>query len=146
MSRPRAGVLLQAPISVLHPVYVCQLNYLYSHPNLSCKRVTCDVQVFFFKYNDPSYVKVERVDVMVMLASERNVDQVRHRAVSSPIPHLFFSRHFTISPALGSKRLYGHSRVCAQCRPGAISFLSDTMYVSINFRSSPSKKNINLIF
>ena len=34
------------------------------------------VQVFFCKYNDPSYVKVEKVDVMVMLASERNVDQV----------------------------------------------------------------------
>ncbi|KAJ1479608.1 armadillo-type protein [Baffinella frigidus] len=35
-----------------------------------------EIKVFFCKYNDPSYVKVEKVDVMVMLASERNVDQV----------------------------------------------------------------------
>jgi len=35
-----------------------------------------EIKVFFCKYNDPSYVKMQKVDVMVMLASERNVDQV----------------------------------------------------------------------
>lgn len=30
--------------------------------------------MFFCKYNDPPYVKVEKLDVMVRLASERNVD------------------------------------------------------------------------
>lgn len=32
------------------------------------------MRVFFCKYNDPPYVKVEKLDVMVRLASERNVD------------------------------------------------------------------------
>eukprot|EP00286_Rhodomonas_abbreviata_P008403 CAMPEP_0181322904 /NCGR_PEP_ID=MMETSP1101-20121128/19483_1 /TAXON_ID=46948 /ORGANISM="Rhodomonas abbreviata, Strain Caron Lab Isolate" /LENGTH=649 /DNA_ID=CAMNT_0023430861 /DNA_START=181 /DNA_END=2127 /DNA_ORIENTATION=+ len=35
-----------------------------------------DTKVFFCKYNDPTYVKMEKVDVMVMLASEKNVEQV----------------------------------------------------------------------
>merc|ERR1719316_218695 len=35
-----------------------------------------DVKMFFCKYNDPVYVKLEKVDIMVMLVSERNVDQV----------------------------------------------------------------------
>uniref|UniRef100_A0A7S4UU97 AP complex subunit beta n=1 Tax=Guillardia theta TaxID=55529 RepID=A0A7S4UU97_GUITH len=35
-----------------------------------------DIKVFFCKYNDPTYVKVEKVDVMVMLANERTVEQV----------------------------------------------------------------------
>lgn len=33
-----------------------------------------EMRVFFCKYNDPPYVKVEKLDVMVRLASERNVD------------------------------------------------------------------------
>lgn len=35
-----------------------------------------DIKVFFCKYNDPTYVKLEKVDVMVMLCSDKNVDQV----------------------------------------------------------------------
>mmetsp|Transcript_21443 Transcript_21443/g.50438 ORF Transcript_21443/g.50438 Transcript_21443/m.50438 type:complete len:907 (-) Transcript_21443:82-2802(-) len=35
-----------------------------------------EIKVFFCKYNDPIYVKMEKLEVMVMLASERNVDQV----------------------------------------------------------------------
>ena len=34
------------------------------------------VQVFFCKYNDPAYVKMEKLEIMVRLASERNIDQV----------------------------------------------------------------------
>ena len=34
------------------------------------------MQVFFCKYNDPSYVKMEKLDIMTRLASERNIDQV----------------------------------------------------------------------
>ena len=34
------------------------------------------VQVFFCKYNDPIYVKLEKLDIMIALASERNIDQV----------------------------------------------------------------------
>jgi len=32
--------------------------------------------MFFCKYNDPVYVKLEKVDIMVMLVSERNYEQV----------------------------------------------------------------------
>jgi AP-1 complex subunit beta-1 len=32
------------------------------------------MRVFFCKYNDPLYVKVEKLDIMVQLASENNVD------------------------------------------------------------------------
>jgi vesicle coat complex subunit len=44
---------------------------------LSCVR-SCGraVQVFFCKYNDPIYVKMEKLEIMIQLASERNIDQV----------------------------------------------------------------------
>lgn len=38
--------------------------------------LAADVKMFFCKYNDPVYVKLEKVDIMVMLVSERNVEQV----------------------------------------------------------------------
>lgn len=33
-----------------------------------------EMRVFFCKYNDPLYVKIEKLDIMVRLASENNVD------------------------------------------------------------------------
>ena len=33
-----------------------------------------EMRVFFCKYNDPEYVKVEKLDIMVRLASDHNVD------------------------------------------------------------------------
>lgn len=33
-----------------------------------------EMRVFFCKYNDPLYVKVEKLDIMVRLANEQNVD------------------------------------------------------------------------
>ena len=35
-----------------------------------------DIRVFFCKYNDPVYVKIEKLEILVKLASERNLDQV----------------------------------------------------------------------
>ena len=35
-----------------------------------------DVKVFFCKYNDPIYVKLEKLEIMIRLVNERNVDQV----------------------------------------------------------------------
>mmetsp|Transcript_64637 Transcript_64637/g.116295 ORF Transcript_64637/g.116295 Transcript_64637/m.116295 type:complete len:943 (-) Transcript_64637:47-2875(-) len=35
-----------------------------------------DIRMFVCKYNDPLYVKLEKIAVMVQLASEKNVDQV----------------------------------------------------------------------
>lgn len=32
--------------------------------------------MFFCKYNDPIYVKLEKLEIMIMLASDRNIDQV----------------------------------------------------------------------
>lgn len=44
-----------------------------------CIEVACSVvglQVFFCKYNDPIYVKMEKLEIMIKLASEKNIDQV----------------------------------------------------------------------
>lgn len=39
-----------------------------------------EVKVFFCKYNDPLYVKMEKLEIMIQLANEKNIDQVRwHR-------------------------------------------------------------------
>lgn len=32
--------------------------------------------MFFCKYNDPIYVKMEKLEIMIKLASDRNIDQV----------------------------------------------------------------------
>lgn len=32
--------------------------------------------MFFCKYNDPIYVKMEKLEIMIKLANERNIDQV----------------------------------------------------------------------
>jgi len=38
--------------------------------------LAADVKMFFCKYNDPVYVKMEKVDIMVMLVTEKNFEQV----------------------------------------------------------------------
>lgn len=35
-----------------------------------------EIKVFFCKYNDPIYVKMEKLEIIIRLVSERNVDQV----------------------------------------------------------------------
>eukprot|EP01027_Heterolobosea_sp_BB2_P027382 GEZU01042735.1.p1 GENE.GEZU01042735.1~~GEZU01042735.1.p1 ORF type:complete len:934 (-),score=381.24 GEZU01042735.1:29-2830(-) len=35
-----------------------------------------EIKVFFCKYNDPIYVKMEKLEIMIKLASERNIDTV----------------------------------------------------------------------
>jgi AP-1 complex subunit beta-1 len=35
------------------------------------------LQVFFCKYNDPAYVKMEKLDIMMKLVNEKNIDQAR---------------------------------------------------------------------
>ena len=37
-----------------------------------------EIKVFFCKYNDPIYVKLEKLEVMVKLADLKNIDQVLH--------------------------------------------------------------------
>lgn len=36
------------------------------------------MKVFFVKYNDPIYVKLEKLDIMIRLASQANIAQVPH--------------------------------------------------------------------
>jgi len=36
--------------------------------------LSSEMRVFFCKYNDPPYLKVEKLDIMIKLASEKNVD------------------------------------------------------------------------
>jgi AP-1 complex subunit beta-1 len=33
-----------------------------------------EMRIFFCKYNDPPYIKVEKLDIMIRLAGEKNVD------------------------------------------------------------------------
>ena len=35
--------------------------------------------MFFCKYNDPIYVKMEKLEIMIKLASDRNIDQVQNQ-------------------------------------------------------------------
>lgn len=34
------------------------------------------MRVFFCKYNDPVYVKLEKIDILVKVAEEKNVDPI----------------------------------------------------------------------
>ncbi|RZR99163.1 hypothetical protein BHM03_00028663 [Ensete ventricosum] len=43
----------------------------------NCAVVLSAVKVFFCKYNDPIYVKMEKLEIMIKLASDRNIDQVQ---------------------------------------------------------------------
>ncbi len=38
--------------------------------------LTHELRVFFIKYNDPIYVKMEKLEIMIMLSSEKNIEQV----------------------------------------------------------------------
>ena len=35
-----------------------------------------EMRVFFCKYNDPPYVKLEKLEIMIKLANDKNVDQL----------------------------------------------------------------------
>lgn len=35
-----------------------------------------EMRVFFCKYNDPPYVKLEKLEIMIRLCNDRNVDQL----------------------------------------------------------------------
>jgi len=36
--------------------------------------LSSEMRVFFCRYTDPAYVKVEKLDIMIRLAAEKNVD------------------------------------------------------------------------
>ncbi|XP_029066601.1 AP-2 complex subunit beta-like [Monodon monoceros] len=56
---------------------------IYASPYLSCVSVyhrpeilKQEIKVFFVKYNDPICVKLEKLDIMIRLASQANIAQV----------------------------------------------------------------------
>ena len=44
-----------------------------------------EMKVFFVKYNDPIYVKLEKLDIMIRLASQANIAQVTVSVQTSDI-------------------------------------------------------------
>lgn len=38
--------------------------------------LTKEMRVFFCKYNDPPYVKLEKLEIMIRIANERNIEQL----------------------------------------------------------------------
>lgn len=38
--------------------------------------LTKEIRVFFCKYNDPPYVKLEKLEIMIRIANEKNIDQL----------------------------------------------------------------------
>lgn len=43
-----------------------------------------EMKVFFVKYNDPIYVKLEKLDIMIRLASQANIAQVSEMPPTLP--------------------------------------------------------------
>lgn len=63
---------------------------VYTSPSLPCISIhhrpeilKQEIKVFFVKYNDPIYVKLEKLDIMIRLASQANIAQVRLKVDSS---------------------------------------------------------------
>ena len=52
-----------------------------------------EMRIFFCKYTDPLYVKVEKLDIMVKLASEHNVD-VLLSELKECVTHSFLTTGF----------------------------------------------------
>ena len=72
------------------------------------------MKVFFVKYNDPIYVKLEKLDIMIRLASQANIAQVTSRpgrrpSIKAPqISHLFES-------LLLIQQISYHLVICCRC-------------------------------
>lgn len=58
------------------------------------------MKVFFVKYNDPIYVKLEKLDIMIRLASQANIAQVIKQLQKNSVLYLVISDNFTEIDAL----------------------------------------------
>lgn len=47
-----------------------------SPTSLTWKILKGEMKVFFVQYNDPVYVQVEKIELMIMLATDDNIDLV----------------------------------------------------------------------
>lgn len=52
------------------------VSFVFGSSRSILRRLVSCPQVFFCKYNDPIYVKMEKLEIMIKLASDRNIDQV----------------------------------------------------------------------
>lgn len=62
-------------VSILQVQYVALRNInliIQKRPDI----LKHEMKVFFVKYNDPIYVKLEKLDIMIRLASQNNIAQV----------------------------------------------------------------------
>ena len=64
--------LLSSEPEIQYVALRCISLIVQQYPNI----LAHEVKVFFCKYNDPIYVKTEKLEVMILLASEKNIDQV----------------------------------------------------------------------
>ena len=52
--------------------YIVNIHVLYFSPEI----LRDDIKVFFVKYNDPIYVKLEKLDVMIRLCTTQNIASI----------------------------------------------------------------------
>merc|ERR1719163_159624 len=70
---PPLVTLSQSPQSEIQYVALRNINLVVQkRPDLLVHKI----KVFFCKYSDPIYVKMEKLEILVRLASERNIDQL----------------------------------------------------------------------
>ncbi len=57
--------------------YICiSFFFFFFYDSTSPEILKHEMKVFFVKYNDPIYVKLEKLDIMIRLASQANIAQV----------------------------------------------------------------------
>lgn len=74
---------MAAPLVTLLTTKEPEIQYVaLRNINLICQKrrqiLASELRVFIIKYNDPIYVKMEKLEILIMLANERNVEQVLH--------------------------------------------------------------------
>lgn len=64
--------------------YICCNNNSFCNLFISPEILKHEMKVFFVKYNDPIYVKLEKLDIMIRLASQANIAQVNEMPPTLP--------------------------------------------------------------
>ena len=74
-------IVQKRPTILAHEIKVTFFELLFfDHVTVCSLTQQCIfLQVFFCKYNDPIYVKMEKLEIMIKLASDRNIDQVQNQ-------------------------------------------------------------------
>ncbi len=72
------------------------LFFFFFYDSTSPEILKHEMKVFFVKYNDPIYVKLEKLDIMIRLASQANIAQVNETPLhfTSLMENLIFAWSF----------------------------------------------------